>query len=314
MHTRNTEIFCEIAEQHSFSKAALTLEMSQSAASQAVQQLEDSLDVTLIDRSTRPLSLTPAGDALFAGAQRLLREWRELEDNVREFSAVVCGSLRVTAIYSVGLLRMAETVETFRTQYPSVDFRLDYCHPGEVYDLVRRGEAELGLISFPKEGSDLRSILWQEQEMCLAVAAGHPLSSRESVSLGELEGEPFVAFTDDLPIRATTDRLLRKARVRVEFVHEFDNIEMVKSAVDIHAGVAILPRPTMLREIAAGQLVAVPFTDVNVLRPLGIIHRRSRHLSVAAEKFIELLKHQPVEQHPDHTDAETSPSSVAVTG
>ena len=131
---------------------------------------------------------------------------------------------------------MAEYVQEFESRYPDVDLRLDYLHPDDVYSRIRRDEADLGLVSFPRDGGDVASIAWQLQEMVLVVppaaSAGRPAMRK----LADLQGAQFVGFTPDLTIRRETDRSLKKHRVGVEIVHEFDNIENIKRAVEIGAG------------------------------------------------------------------------------
>lgn len=289
MHLRNVEIFCETVIHRSFSKAAEARGISQPAVSQAIQQLEDRLGLTLIDRSKRPLELTSAGRVYYDGCRKLLDDFRDVEERVQQLDGRVIGRVRIAAIYSIGLLQMAEYAQEFEARYPDVDLRLDYLHPDDVYSRVRSDEADLGLVSFPKDGGDVASIPWQLQEMGLVVPPRHPLASQSIHKLANLQGTTFVGFTPDLTIRRETDRLLKKHRVSVELVHEFDNVENIKRAVEIGAGAAILPLATVRREVEAGLLVAIHLQDVQFIRPLGIIHKRHKHLSTAAERFVQLL-------------------------
>lgn len=289
MNLRNTEIFCEIAMHRSFSKAASVRQISQPAVSQALQQLEESLGVTLIDRSQRPIQLTSAGTVYFDRCQKWLQDYREIEDSVHEFSGRLTGHVRIASIYSVGLLQMVDYVNRFRGEYPEVDLSLDYARPDDIYNRILRDEIELGIVSFPRDGGDIGCVHWQDQEMVLAVACEHPFAVLESISLKELNGENMVAFTNDLMVRRETEKLLRKANVNVNVIHQFDNLESIKRAVEINLGVAVLPLATLRREVEFNTLRAIPFSDCQFVRPLGIVHKRHKHLSRAAEKFVELL-------------------------
>lgn len=293
MHLRNVELFCEVVSCCSFSKAARARRVSQSAASQAVQLLEDRVGTVLIDRTQRPLSLTPAGAIYYDGCRRLLDSFRRIEDQVSEISDRVVGRLRVSAIYSVGLLEMAGSVGCFRDQFPDVELSLDYVHPDEVYRRVEEGEADLGIVSFPRSGGDFAAIPWQEQRMQLVVSPDHELAGRRHEQVGVLAGEPFVGFCRELKVRRQIDRWLKEEQVLVHVIHEFDNCENIKRAVEIGAGVSILPEPTVRSEIEQGTLVAVKLVGVDWCRPLGFIHRRNRPPTTAGAKFIELLKDAP---------------------
>lgn len=292
MHLRSLEIFCDVALHRSFSKAALINEVSQPTASQAVQGLEERLGVELIDRTQRPLVLTPAGEVYFEGCRKLLEEYRVLEDRVLQFrdQEKVVGHVQVAAIYSVGLLQMDGLIRRFNELYPTVKVRVEYLHPDQVLEQVLQEEADLGLLSFPKETRDLTVSPWQEQPLVVVTSAQHPLGSRETLSVRDLNGIEFVGFTAELLIRKQIDKWLRQAKTVVDVVLEFDNIENIKQAVEIGPGVAILPEPTVRREVLSGTLRAVPLHDVQWTRPLGIIHRRQKLLTTAVSRFIDTLR------------------------
>ena len=122
---------------------------------------------------------------------------------------------------------------------------------------VTGGEAELGLLSYPRKWPDLNVLTWREEPMVLAVHPSHRFANRASVAVSELDGEPFIAFDTDLSIRRAIDRFLRHHEVQVDVVLEFDNIENIKRAVEIPSGISILPEPSLAHEVKAGTLVAV---------------------------------------------------------
>jgi DNA-binding transcriptional LysR family regulator len=156
-------------------------------------------------------------------------------------------------------------------------------------EAVREGGAELGLISFPKKWPDLTVIPWREEEMVVTMPPSHRFAILDSIEIGQLDGESFVAFESDLAIRRAIDRFLRKHGAQIEITLEFDNIENIKRAVEDRAGVAILPEPTLRREVRAGTLAAVPIRDRRLSRPIALIHRGAGQLGVTATRFLELL-------------------------
>jgi len=290
MHLKDVEIFCEVVSRRSFSKAAEAHNMSQSSASHAVSALERRLGKQLIDRSKRPLELTAPGRIYYDGCVEMLRAFRAVEDRVLGLENRLTGKLAVAAIYSVGLLQIDALIRRFEETYPDVEVRVDYLHPDEVYERVRAGEAQIGLVSFPKDGGEFASVSWQDQEMAVVVPPGHRVAQAESVRAADLDGEDFVAFETGLAVRRQIDRWLRSAGVSVNATHQFDNVENIKRAVEIGAGIALLPRPTVHREVELGSLVAVRLADVTWSRPLGVVHRRNKKLSAAAKRFVEMLR------------------------
>jgi DNA-binding transcriptional LysR family regulator len=222
-----------------------------------------------------------------------LEKYRAIEDQVLKLRDKVVGMVRVVAIYSVNLLQMDSYVKRFGELYPDAKLRVEYQHPERVYEQVTEDEVDLGLVSFPRDRGEVTNIPWQEQPMGLVVPVTHRLAGRSSIPVQELNGEDFVGFTADLTIRKQIDRWLRQSRIAVNVVHEFDNIENIKRAVEVGSGVAILPVPTIRREVEAGSLVLISLEDVTWLRPLGIVHKRHKVLSNAVQKFIELLHQDP---------------------
>jgi DNA-binding transcriptional LysR family regulator len=289
------EVFCDVVKHGSFSKAAGAHQVSQSSASQAVHMLERRLGCRLIDRSKRPFELTPAGQIYYDGCRKILESFRHVEDRVQQMRNKVIGRVRLAAIYSVGLLQMDAYAKQYKSIYPDVVLQLDYLHPDDVYTRILNDECDLGIVSFPRVGGEIASIPWQNQEMVLVVPPGYRHAGEspfraQSVPVQALDGETFVGFTSELTIRKQMDRWFKQSGISVDLVHVFDNVENIKRAVEIGSGVALLPAPTVRREVEAGLLHAVQIDGVEWQRPLGIVHRRNRTLTNPARKLVELLR------------------------
>jgi DNA-binding transcriptional LysR family regulator len=290
MQLEALKVFCDIATLRSFSKAAAVNELSQPTVTRLVQQLEDRLGGALIDRSRRPLQVTPLGQAYYTGCKRLLDEYAELEASLRRNGVALAVTVHVAAIYSVGLWDMGQYTERFAVQHPHAKVRMEYLHPKRVYEHVLDGSADLGLISYPSKARELVVHPWREEEMVVACAPGHRFANRDSVDPRQLFGERLVAFDRGLVIRREVDYFLRQHDCVVEIAAEFDTIENIKQGIEEGAGIGILPEPTLRREVQAGTLRGVPLAGCRLVRPLGIIHRRNHPLSSAAQGFIDLLR------------------------
>ncbi len=295
MQLEALKIFCDVVRWANFSKGAAENGISQSSASQAVHQLELRLGVKLIDRSKRPLIPTAHGRVFYEGCKDLVARYAEIEARVKALGDErnVVGTVRVASIYSVGLHHLTRYAEAFRAQHAAADVRLEFLHPTRVVEAVSQEEADLGLISFPKKWPGLVAIPWRDEAMVVAVHPSHRYAQLDALDVGQLDGEKFISFDAGLPIRRAVDRFLRRHGVQVEMSLEFDNIENIKRAVEIPAGVAILPAPTLTRELMARTLAAVPLRDQTLTRPLAIIHRRDASLGITAQRFLELLTATP---------------------
>jgi DNA-binding transcriptional LysR family regulator len=289
MQFKPLKVFCDVARNRSFSQAAQLNGVTQSAVSQMIAMLEEDMGVQLIDRSTRPLQLTALGKTYYDGCKELLEQYNELEASLKSAQALVEGSVQIAAIYSVGLGNMGQYVEAFAVQAPEAQVHVEYLHPNQVYEKVLEGSVDLGLVSFPRKLTKLSVTPWREEPMVLACPPGHPLAEHASVSLERLGEFKYVHFSKELGIRREVDRFFRAHKVSVDVALELDNIENIKKAIEIAAGVALLPEPTFSKEVASGTLVAVPLADAALARPLGIIYRRHHKLSLAAQRFLDLL-------------------------
>jgi len=291
MHIKLLKVFCDVAARRSFSRGAKENEVSQSAASQMVQQLEERLGVKLLDRSKRPLVLTPEGTVFYRGCRKLVDRYAALEEEVRTLHEEVAGRVRVASIYSVGLSHMNQSVQEFLSRYPKANVRIEYQHPDRVYELVERDQADIGLVSYPQASRTITAIPWREEPMVVACAPSHDLACRERVELRELHGQRVVSFDSNLQIRREIDRAMGQAGVEIQVVMEFDNTETIKRAIEINAGIGLLPAPTVEREVTSGTLVAIPLQGAALVRPLGIIQRRGKEQSRTSRQFIEFILH-----------------------
>ena len=294
MQLKSIRLFCDVARTGSFSKAAEENGLSQSAASQVVQQLEEELTVKLVDRSKRPWVLTPEGDCYYRGCRKIVRQYDDLQSQVRSFHQEVAGTVRVASIYSVGLSHMNQYVKDFLTLHPRAKVQLQYEHPDRVYDLVERDVVDVGLVSFPKSSRHISGDSWRDEAFVLACAPEHPWSSKASLTPTDLDGLDIIGFEQGLRIRQKLDRELGIRGVSVNVTMEFDNTEIIKRAIEGGLGVGLLPNPTIAREVQMGFLVAIPILDESgepaFRRPLGIIHRRGRNLPIPAQRFIRGLQ------------------------
>jgi DNA-binding transcriptional LysR family regulator len=283
------KLFRDIAQNRSMSRGAASNGISQSAASQYVQELERRMGATLIDRSTRPIALTHAGKLYFDLCKDVLRREEEFEASLEQLTRSIEGTVRVASIYSIGLSEMSRLRREFEERFPSAQLYVEYLRPNKVYEAVLADQADLGLVSYPEPTRDLAVIPWRGEQMTVAAHPAHALAQKVVLLPGDLDGQDFVAFDEEVIIRRELDRFLREQGVTVSIVMQFDNIQMIKEAVAQEHGISILPERTMQTEIEQGRLVSIPLHAPGLVRPVGIVHRKRKKLNRAARSFLELL-------------------------
>jgi DNA-binding transcriptional LysR family regulator len=243
----------------------------------------------LFDRSQRPLGLTDAGKLYAEFCRDVLHRKEQFDLALEQMKNEVESAVRVASIYSVGLSEMGRLQEQFAERYPEASLQVDYMRPDRIYDAVRSGTADLGVVSYPEASREIAALPWRNEEMQLAAPPFHALANLEEVYPADLNGQDFVGFDEDLSIRKELERFFRTHGVAVNLVMHFDNIQMIKEAVALGRGVSILPARTMQAEIEQGRLVAVPLRAPELVRPVGIVHRRRKQLNRAAQGFLALV-------------------------
>ena len=282
--------FCDLVDKGSFSKAAEANYISQSAVSQQLARLERDLGTQLISRGGGMVVPTEAGKAFYAGAAEMLKRYERLIREVRTSATAVRGVLRVGTIYSVGFYLLAPYVRRFIKAYPQVNLQVEYARWNRIYEAVLSGEMNLGVVAYPEKHRSIEVTPLASEELVMACSPDHRLAGRKRIDPRDLNGEKFVAFEKNVPTRRYIDRLLKRNRVEVSVVMEFDSVETLKRAVEVNAGVSILPRGTVASEVEAGDLAFASFRDPGAwVRQLGILRRRGRVPSPAERMFLSLL-------------------------
>ncbi len=285
--------FCDLVDTGSFSKAAEANYVSQSAVSQQLAKLERDLGTQLISRGGGLVVPTEAGRAFYQGAVEILRRYEQLQGEVRSASDAVRGVLRVGTIYSVGFYLLAPHIRRFIQAHPEVNLYVEYTRWNRIYAAVLSGEMNLGVVAYPEKHRSIEIIPLASEELVVVCAPEHRLAKRRRVVPADLNGERFVAVESGIPTRRYIDRQLRRCHVAVEVAMEFDNVETLKRAVEVNAGLSILPRDNIENEVKAGALCYVRFRDpARWYRPLGVLRRRGRAAGPAERMFLSLLPSQ----------------------
>jgi DNA-binding transcriptional LysR family regulator len=290
MQIESFKVFCDLAETESFTKAAQINNITQSAVSQQISSLERQLKCLLIERSKKKFRLTREGQLLYEYGKQVIQAYESLLSKLQEVKDIVSGTIRVATIYSIGLHDLPPYLKRFLKAYPTVNVHVEYQRANQVYDDVLGNVVDLGLVAYPNRDPRLELVPLRNETLAVICHPNHPLARLKSLSLAELQDQRFIAFEPDIPTRKAIDKFLRDHDVTVRTVMEFDNIETVKRAVEIEAGISIVPHATVSQEVAKQTLCSIPFVDAQLHRPLAVIYKKSKVLSPAMRQFIGMLR------------------------
>jgi LysR family transcriptional regulator, transcriptional activator of the cysJI operon len=292
MHIETLGIFCDLADSRSFSKTAEKHLLSQSAVSQQLAQLELVHKCQLVTRKKRPIELTNAGQSFYKAARDMLERYDQLKSELSTLKATTENRINIAAIFSIGMHSLPDYVKKFMVSYPNVNVHIEYLSAERIYAQVLSGEVDIGIVAVPKKDKRLDVFDFEEEPLLLACSPKHRLAKEAEVDIQRLQFERFIAFEKDVPTRIWIDGILSRYSTTVRPAMEFDNIETIKRALEINAGISILPEPALVQELAGGTIKAIPFSNERFVRPTGIIIRKGRAFSQAGRYCVELLKKQ----------------------
>ena len=292
MHIETLKVFCDLVDLQSFSLAAERNFVTQSAVSQQIRALEDKFKRRLLERvrGRRDVKLTSAGEVFYREARHVLDSYDHLQESLRGIVGKIGGTVKVSTIYSVGLHELPSKVREFMSKYPTAKIDLEYTRTTRIVRDVLNGTVELGIVAFPEARRGLTITQMPENRLVLICPNDHKFAGKTQIKTKDLNGQDFVHFERDVPTRKATDRILKAHGAEVTRVAEFDNIETIKRAVEVGFGVAILPYPAVIEAERKGLLSVVKLAEKEWVRPVGVLYRSDRNLSVAAKKFIQLLE------------------------
>ncbi len=287
MNLSDLEILVCLAEEGSFSRAAVKLHRSQPAVSQAIRRLEETFGLQLLDRTSRRAVLTGAGAALVSYAGRMLHLW---DGAVRALADRRSGQRGVLRLAANGLLcdyLQPPLLEAFRQDHPHAKIELTQCPASGIPSALLDQDLDFGFLSFAPSHRDLETQALFRDDLVLAVPPRHPFARFAQVSFQQIAGEPFLAHSAASPSRKRLDYQFGQEGVAPRIAMELPSLEAIKRFVAAGAGIAILPRLCLERELQDGTLVAPRMKSHPIGRDIRMAWRRTRGASPLAGDFLD---------------------------
>jgi DNA-binding transcriptional LysR family regulator len=290
------ETFAEAAERGSFTAAARYLGLTQPAVSQRIQQLEAAIGTPLFRREAGCATLTEAGRRLHAYARRILDLTAEARASVTGITNEVKGEFILAASSVPGQHLLPPVLATFRGRHPLVRVRVSVSDTEVVLREVEHGRAHLGLVGGQGGPAQLEFRRFACDELALVVPEGHAWWRRKRVSVSDLLTQPLIQRESGSGSRRCLELALERLGVtpsRLNVVLELGSGEAIKGAVLEGAGVAVLSRRSVEKEVTAGQLRAVPVEGLTLDRAIYVVRDRRRVLPGPAHLFLALVHPEP---------------------
>jgi DNA-binding transcriptional LysR family regulator len=282
------ETFLAVAEERSFSRAAVRLHRTQPAVSQVVRKLESELGEVLFERAARDGTLTQAGELLRDYAEKLLSLRHEASNALDELRSLNRGRLLLAA-NEYTCLYLLPVLDEFRRRCPHIGVTVQRSLASKIPDELLQRNVELGIMSY-RPDEHFRSIRVYTDELAFVVSPQHPLARRRSLSIRDLGKETFVAHNVPSPLRRKVIETFTAHKTPLNMVIELPSLEAIKRFVAGGNGVALAPGLTVEPELKSGVLVKVPVRDLQIERTLRLVHRKQANLSHAAMGFLDAVR------------------------
>jgi len=292
MDLRQLEVFAQVVETRSFSRAAESLRLSQSTVSEHVRLLEEELGTRLLDRLGRETVPTRAGELLHGYARRLLTLRTEARQALDQFLGRVSGVLVVGASTIPGEYVLPPLIGRFRERYPEVGITLQISDTRGIVQAVLDGQVELGLVGAHPQHRGLEVTELMPDELVVVVPPGHAWFGRREATLDDLRREPLIVREPGSGSRGAFERALQAARVELDafrIVAEMGSTSAIKQAVKAGVGLSIVSRRAVEDECAHGLLAWVALRDLPVTRHFYVVTHGARSRSPLCAAFLDFL-------------------------
>jgi DNA-binding transcriptional LysR family regulator len=283
------ETFMAVAQERSFSRAALRLHRTQPAISQVIRKLEEEVEEVLFERAARDAALTAAGEVLRAYAERMLNLRGEATMALSEFRSLHRGRLNLAANEYTSLYLLV-VLDAFRRLSPQIKVTVQRSLASRMTEELMQHAVEFGIISYRPDDPQVRSIVVYRDELVFVVHPRHELARAKEVSIRQLGSESFIAHNIPSPLRQKVVQAFRRHRTPLNMGVELPSLEAIKRFVAMGNGVALLPALTVAPEVGRGELVQVSVPELVLEHRLRMVHRRHATLSHAATAFLKLVE------------------------
>lgn len=280
--------FLSIIETGSFSKAALDLNISQPALSRRIRSLEERIGSPLLERTTRRVSPTSVGRQLQPAFLRMLDELETSILSISEAASKKSGQVTIACGPAAAFYFLPQVIRRFSERYPKIRVRILELLASDGLDAVIQGNADFGINVQGASEPNVTYTPIATDPFVLVCKEDHPLAKKRSIRWSELSGYPLIGFSRHSGNFAILDHALSDQRLDLDWAYEANHLSTTLGLLEANLGVAVLPRVAIL-QIRNSVIVSVPLKAPTVVRTIGIVERRTGHLSPAALLFRDIL-------------------------
>src|ERR671931_400465 len=288
MELRHLRTIAAVARHGSLTKAGEELYLSQWAISQKIRRLELELGFDVFRRTSRSVELTAEGRVILACAQRVLAEVDGLQDELEELTGLLRGQLRIGGVYPTGPYDLFGMLADFRAAHPGVAIHMVEDTQDDVLAALRADEFDCAFTAINPDalGNEFAATLLWEEEIVVALPAGHPLCARRQVTFEELAAEDLIAYRENSALRRRLERTMAERGLEPRNAFVCTEMGAVRGLASKGLGVAVIPRS--VAEQPGPPIELRPIGPERLTWPVALVWRAERRHSPAGKAFLKV--------------------------
>lgn len=288
MTLHHLEVFVAVCQEKTMHAAAEKLNLSQPSISKIISDLEKYYHIKLFERINHRLYLTPIGKTMLDHAQHILELFHHMEDDINMHGQTM--HIRIGASVSVGTCLLPPLLQHLTQTKLPISYDVTINNTSKIEQLVNNYELDLALVEGHIDNPNLIMQDVAQDELVLAVAAGHPLANKSHITYQDLEQYPFVTREDGSSKRNQLELHLQKLGLNLSSNYACSSVEAIKQALLYTNSIAALSRMVIAEELHKGRLTILPMEDLQIKRSIRLIYHKNKYISPAMKAFMQVLE------------------------
>ncbi|MEV2380740.1 LysR family transcriptional regulator [Paenibacillus larvae] len=289
MDIRHLKYFIEVVRCKSFTKASDVLHITQPTISKMIKNIEDELGVVLLDRSTKQVMLTDAGQSILLQAQQIVKSFENLSIELANTIHLKKGKIRMGLPPMVGSRFFPHIIGEFHHKYPNIEIQLIEEGAKKVEEQVEEGHLDIGVVLLPIPSGTFDSFPFVHEKLMVVVYPKHRLAGQTVIALKKLEHEPFILFREGFVLHDRIPEECIRAGFQPKVVYESSQWDFISEMVAAGLGISMLPE-SICRELNPNRVITIPLVEPSIDWSLAMIWPKEQYISYAVREWINFVK------------------------
>lgn len=286
---QNLQVFIQVVEKQSFSRAAEELHMTQPAVSQYIRNLEIEMGTKLLDRNHKQVHLNKAGEIVYHYSKNILSSYTQMQYLIDDLTTHASGPLKIGTSYTFGEYILPKIITKILELHPKIEPSVTINNTKEIVNLVKRHQIDIGIIEGDLKNNSLMQEKFFEDSMVIVASPKHALAQKKIITKTDLSYATWIVREDGSGTREITEKTFVFLDILPVHCIQFGSPQAIKESVELGAGITLLSQWAIQKELQIGSLVEIEIPELPIKRTFSFV-RHSPFQTKALETFIKLLR------------------------